>query len=99
MKTITKRIVILVLAFSLIAVPSVPAFAGCDGMTSRRPSSESMVGDVIVARPLGFATTAIGSVLFVVSLPFSALGGNTAEAAEKMVVAPARFTFARPLGG
>jgi hypothetical protein len=39
-----------------------------------------------------------GSIAFVLSLPFSALGGNVGEAAEKLVVDPAMFTFARPLG-
>jgi len=61
-------------------------------------SSESMMGDALVARPLGFVSLVLGSALFVVSLPFSALGGNTDEAARKMVVAPAKFTFQRPLG-
>ena len=99
MRTVAKRIVVLVLAFSLIGVPSVPAFAGCDGMNSRQPSAESMVGDAVVGRPLGLATTVAGIALFVVSLPFSALGGNAEEAADKMVVGPAKFTFTRPLGG
>jgi hypothetical protein len=39
-----------------------------------------------------------GSVVFVLSLPFSALGGNVGEAADKLVVDPARYTFVRPLG-
>jgi hypothetical protein len=42
--------------------------------------------------------TAIGTVFFVVSLPFSAAGGNIDIASEKLVKKPARFTFKRPLG-
>ena len=35
-----------------------------------------MAGDILVARPFGVVLTAVGSVLFVVSLPFTALGGR-----------------------
>ena len=54
--------------------------------------------DVIVARPLGVVVTGIGAVLFAVSLPFSALGGNVSEAADALVVKPAKETFTRCLG-
>lgn len=54
--------------------------------------------DVIVARPLGVVVTGIGAVLFAVSLPFSALGGNVGEAADALVVKPAKETFTRCLG-
>ncbi len=61
-------------------------------------SAGAMAVDVIAVRPLGFVATVLGTGLFVVSLPFSALGGNVDEAAENLVVGPARFTFVRPLG-
>lgn len=57
-----------------------------------------MVGDIILVRPLGIAATVIGGALFVVSLPFSALGGNTKEAYQTLVVEPAKLTFKRPIG-
>ena len=46
----------------------------------------------------GMLATAVGAVFFVVSWPFSAMGDNVDEAGEKLVKAPARFTFERPLG-
>ncbi len=58
----------------------------------------AMVGDTFLVRPLGIATTIVGAVVFVVSLPFSLLGGNVDEAGHDLVAAPAKFTFARPLG-
>ena len=66
--------------------------------TNYEPSGASMALDAIVIRPLGLAATIIGSALYVVSLPFSALGGNAKEAGEVLVGKPARFTFKRPLG-
>ena len=44
----------------------------------------AMLGDLIIARPLLIGATAIGVVAFVVSLPFTALGGNVAEAGEAL---------------
>ncbi len=60
--------------------------------------SQSAALDALVARPIGIVVTGIGAVLFAVSLPFSALGGNVDEAAEALVVNPARETFTRCLG-
>lgn len=62
------------------------------------PSAPAMLFDLILARPLGLAATALGTGLFFVSLPFSAIGGNSDVAFKKLVVAPGRFTFNRPLG-
>ena len=61
-------------------------------------SAEAMVADVIIARPIGLATTVIGSAVYVVSLPFSLLGGNEKQAREKLMKDPIEFTFKRPLG-
>jgi hypothetical protein len=57
-----------------------------------------MAADLVLARPVGTAATVTGFVLFVVSSPFSALGGNTHEAWESLVVSPATYSFQRPLG-
>lgn len=62
------------------------------------PSGAEMMVDAVVARPIGLATTLLGAVVFVVSLPFSALGGNIDGAAEKLVLDPGRETFVRCLG-
>lgn len=62
------------------------------------PGPGSMLVDAVLVRPLGVVGTVIGAVGFVVSLPFSALGGNVGEAAEALVKRPAKFTFLRPLG-
>jgi len=59
----------------------------------------AMAGDLLFARPIGLLATVLGSAAFVVSLPFTLLGGNVGEAAEVLVVKPAKFTFVRPLGG
>jgi hypothetical protein len=58
----------------------------------------AMIGDLFVARPLLLAATGLGTGIFLISLPFSALGGNVKEAASTLVGNPARHTFRRCLG-
>jgi hypothetical protein len=62
------------------------------------PTAGEMIADTVFARPLGLATTIVGSTVFVISLPFSALGGNVSTALQKLVKDPFVFTFKRPLG-
>ena len=57
-----------------------------------------MVADAALARPVGAVATVAGFAVFLVSSPFSALGGNTQEAWDSLVVSPAKYTFKRPLG-
>ncbi len=62
------------------------------------PSALAMTADAVLLRPALLATTIIGSAVYLVSLPFSALGGNAGEAGEVLVVGPAKATFVRCLG-
>jgi hypothetical protein len=82
------------LAAALTGLLATPAHAEVED----QPSAGAMVADVIVARPLGLVATTIGAAAFIVSLPFSALGGNVDQAADKLVMGPARETFVRCLG-
>ena len=58
----------------------------------------AMMVDVVIARPLCLAATAIGSVFFVLSLPISLPTKSVNRSAQALVVAPAKATFTRPLG-
>lgn len=61
-------------------------------------NAPAMMFDLVILRPLGLVAMVVGTGFFIVTLPFSALGGNTGEAARKLVVEPTKYTFARPLG-
>ncbi|GAA0309249.1 hypothetical protein [Psychrobacter aestuarii] len=52
------------------------------------PSYETMVVDTVVGKPLGLVAAVAGTAAYVVSLPFSLIGGNAAQAQEKLVVEP-----------
>jgi hypothetical protein len=62
------------------------------------PTAGTMLADTVMVRPLTLIGTVVGVVTFVVTLPFSALGGNVGEAGQILVVDPAKYTFIRPLG-
>ena len=61
-------------------------------------SGGEMIYDLVIVRPIGAVATLASSAAYILSLPFSALGGNTDEATEKLVKEPFRYTFQRPLG-
>ena len=94
-----KSLVFLIAAVLLFTWAASPVLAKeKQSITGEDRNAVSMMFDLVLLRPLGLAATVIGTAFFVVSLPFSALGGNTGEAANKLVVAPAKYTFSRPLG-
>lgn len=68
----------------------------CDPQSHQDPGL--MAADAVIARPVGAVATVAGFAVFLVSSPFSALGGNTGEAWDSLVASPATYTFKRPLG-
>jgi hypothetical protein len=62
------------------------------------PNEWAMVGDLLVARPIGLVMTVGGTAVWLVSLPFTLLAGHAAEAAETLMIGPAESTFMRCLG-
>ncbi|HBX55909.1 multidrug transporter [Pseudomonas sp. UBA2684] len=103
MKLFRSTAVVLALTTGLLALPAqaevVQQNASGDPMyTANAPKGYAMIGDLLVARPLLIGATAIGVVAFVVSLPFTALGGNVGEAGQALVVEPGKEAFVRCLG-
>jgi hypothetical protein len=62
------------------------------------PSMLAMTSDLILVRPVMLVATALGSAVWLVSSPFSLAGGNAMQAADTLVVGPAKATFVRCLG-
>ena len=93
----------LALSTGLLALPAYAEVAqqntsGDPMYTTEYPAAFSMIGDLLIARPLLIGATAIGAVAFVVSLPFTAAGGNVGEAGQALVVEPGKAAFVRCLG-
>jgi len=62
------------------------------------PDGVTMMGDLLVARPIGLVLLGLGTVTYIVTLPFSLLGGNAGDAGKALVLKPAEEVFMRCLG-
>lgn len=94
----TKRALVFAVTVTLILTTTGLQAADPDDEFGEKPTGLSMMADFVFLRPFGIAATAVGTVFFVGSLPFSAAGGNVNAAFQKLVKDPAEFTFHRPLG-
>jgi hypothetical protein len=94
---IRRRAISLLVAALTLTLP-----AGLAGAEDGQPTPEVTAGatavDLLVARPGGLAATVLGTVIFVVGLPFTLINGSTEQAAQQLIGDPASYTFARPLG-
>jgi hypothetical protein len=107
-----KKILVVMLALSLICVFSGGAWAGVlgysldragmRGFTDPPPKEQSsaavVAADALIARPIGLALTIAGTGVFLVTLPMSAGSSSTDTAAEGLIVKPGGYTFVRPFG-
>ncbi|BAP15483.1 hypothetical protein Y017_08185 [Alcanivorax sp. 97CO-5] len=98
MKRAKRPVAASVLASAMLFAAMVPITAQAAESKLDRPGEIAMIGDAIFARPLLLASTVVGAGLYVVTLPFSLLGGNPGEAAEVLVMNPGKNTFVRCLG-
>jgi hypothetical protein len=103
MKLFRSTAAALALTTGLLALPAYADVAqqntsGDPLYSADAPKAFSMIGDLLIARPLLIGATAIGAVAFVVSLPFTAAGGNIGEAGKALVVEPGAAAFVRCLG-
>jgi hypothetical protein len=87
-----KLLITVICVLAILLSTSAPAFAAGDN------GAVSVAVDVVVARPVSFALTIVGSALFVVSLPVALTAGCVDKVAKTLVVTPAKDTFTRPLG-
>ncbi len=86
-----RKLITLVCMMAAVLVSTTKTSAGSS-------DPEAVAADAVVARPLLFAATIVGSAIFVVSLPVAATSHSIHSTAEALVLGPARATFTRPLG-
>ena len=96
----SKRSLVILLAIMFLFVPAVTGALAASEVEIEKsdPSAGAMFYDLFFMRPIGALATAGGSIVFVLGLPFSAIGGNVDKSGEKLVEAPFRYTLVRPLG-
>jgi hypothetical protein len=71
--------------------------ASCSA-TENNAGPMEVAADALVVRPACLVATAVGSVVFVVALPWAAASKSIKRTANALVAAPANATFTRSLG-
>ena len=96
MKTMTgaRRAV----AAMLIALMMLPQTLWAQEAIDESPNEWAMIGDLVVARPIGLVMVVGGTAAWLVSLPFTLLSGHASEAAGTLIGGPVETTFMRCLG-
>ncbi|MEP0201014.1 MAG: hypothetical protein ABJ084_12425 [Halioglobus sp.] len=85
-------------AVVMVACLAIPQTLWAKEAVDDGPNGFAMVGDLLVARPIGVVMTAGGAAVWLVSLPFTLLAGHAEEAAETLILGPGAATFVRCLG-
>lgn len=88
-RTVKQKAFTIVASLSLMAATMQPALAAIEiDETDFGPSYETMVVDTVVGKPLQLVSAVAGTAAYLVSLPFSLIGGNTDQAQQKLFVEP-----------
>ena len=82
----------------MIGCLMLPQVLWAQNAVDESPNEFAMVGDLLVARPIGVVMTVGGVAVWLVSLPFTLMAGHASEAAETLMLGPAQATFVRCLG-
>ncbi|QDF98996.1 hypothetical protein CJ010_21885 [Azoarcus sp. DD4] len=91
-----NRSLAVVLAASLL-LPAAPVMAQTnDSLTGDRGGDKAV--DLFIVRPFSFVGSVLGTVGFVLALPFTIPSGTVGETGRDWVVDPLEYTFYRPLG-
>ena len=69
-----------------------------DQVIDETPSGEAMTFDLLVVRPLSLVGTLVGVAVYIVALPINAITLNFEDPARRLILEPAKYTFARDLG-
>ncbi|MDX2374535.1 hypothetical protein NJD71_10395 [Psychrobacter sp. PP-21] len=88
-RTVKQNLFTVVATLGLMVASMQPTFAAIEiDETDFGPSYETMVVDTVVGKPLQLVNAVAGTAVYLVSLPFSLIGGNADQAQQKLFVEP-----------
>ena len=88
-RTVKQKAFTVATSLSLLVASMQPALAAIEiDETDFGPSYGTMVADATVGKPLQLINAVTGTALYLVSLPFSLIGGNADQAQQKLFVEP-----------
>jgi hypothetical protein len=84
----------------LVTLICAAAFGWCSTTSALAGTKDAVdvVADTILVRPACIVSAAVGSVLWVVALPFSVPSKSTKSTAKVLIDKPVKAAFVRPLG-
>ena len=85
----TTYTIALSILWTLINVPIVFA---------NTPTADNMTMDAVLGRPAAAAASVVGFTTYLLTLPFSLIGGNSQQAQQRLVTEPVYDLFGRCLG-
>lgn len=91
MGIIMKKLIVFLIVFALI-MSATPVVAAAE------PTDIDIISDVLIVRPVSIVATVVGSVVFVVALPFSIPSGSVGVVGQRLVADPFNYTFVRTVG-
>ena len=87
--TAKYKLLTVLISASLAFASMQPALAAIEiDETDFGPSYETMAVDTVVGKPLQLMAAVAGTAAYIVSLPFSLIGGNAEQAQQKLFVEP-----------
>lgn len=88
-RTAKYKLLTVLISASLAFASMQPALAAIEiDETDFGPSYETMAVDTVVGKPLQLIAAVAGTAAYIVSLPFSLIGGNAEQAQQKLFVEP-----------
>ena len=88
-RTAKYKLSTVLIGASLAFASMQPALAAIEiDETDFGPSYETMAVDTVVGKPLQLIAAVAGTAAYIVSLPFSLIGGNADQAQQKLFVEP-----------
>lgn len=88
-RTVRNKFLTAIISLSFIVAFTQPASAAIEiDESDFGPSYETMIADTVVGKPLQLVTAVTGTAAYLVSLPFSLIGGNADQAQRKLFVEP-----------
>ncbi|MBO1516748.1 hypothetical protein [Psychrobacter halodurans] len=88
-RAVKQKLFTAVASLGFMAASMQPALAAIEiDESDFGPSYETMVVDTVVGKPLQLVNAVAGTAAYIVSLPFSIIGGNPDQAQQKLFVEP-----------
>ncbi|MGP5647961.1 hypothetical protein ACTXPO_04845 [Psychrobacter celer] len=88
-RAVKQKLFTAVASLGFMAASMQPALAAIEiDENDFGPSYETMVVDTVVGKPLQLVNAVAGTAAYIVSLPFSIIGGNPDQAQQKLFVEP-----------